>query len=235
MSVHITPNLEISQAFCAFAFSLVNLMCGFMKPRPTIPAGWIWLYWSDPAAYVLYGLVGSQLGDVDTLTAIPSAGPVPTEVPVNAFVQDYFGFDSGFVVRLVRCFLPPGARRMPSCMRGTLAGGAGSWMRGAAQQCGLTCARAACPPNQCRAGACWCWWASSASSAASRCWPSTGSTSRAAERAAVGSAATAVVGSGATARAAAEPLPPLEAGRRCARPPSSGAHHAPARADPQYE
>lgn len=28
MSVHITPNLEISNAFSAFAFALINLMCG---------------------------------------------------------------------------------------------------------------------------------------------------------------------------------------------------------------
>ncbi len=50
MSVHITPNLEISNAFSAFAFALINLMCGFMRPKASIPKGWIWLYYLDPAS-----------------------------------------------------------------------------------------------------------------------------------------------------------------------------------------
>lgn len=53
MSVHITPNLEISNAFSAFAFALINLMCGFMRPKASIPKGWIWLYYLDPASELM--------------------------------------------------------------------------------------------------------------------------------------------------------------------------------------
>lgn len=108
-----------------------------MKPQPSIPAGWIWAYWLDPAAYMVYGLTASQvggdwvgrdackapalpcagstrspltaacrtsrtthppqLGDVTSLTAIPD-GAGTKEVPVNQFVQDYFGFKHDFIV-----------------------------------------------------------------------------------------------------------------------------------------
>ncbi len=45
-----------------------------MKPKPAIPKGWIWLYYMNPASYSLYGLVASQLGDVDSPTVIPGGG-----------------------------------------------------------------------------------------------------------------------------------------------------------------
>jgi ABC-type multidrug transport system permease subunit len=95
MSVHITPNLEISNAFSAFAFSIINLMCGFMKPKQAIPKGWIWLYYLNPASYSLYGMVANQLGDVDTMMQLPP-GSVPAEVPVRVFVESYFGFKHSF-------------------------------------------------------------------------------------------------------------------------------------------
>lgn len=69
-----------------------------MKPKQSIPAGWIWLYWLDPSSYSLYGLVTNQLGDVTTLTQLPE-GSVPPAVPVSQFVESYFGFQRSFMVR----------------------------------------------------------------------------------------------------------------------------------------
>lgn len=28
-----------------------DLFCGFYKPQPIIPKGWIWMYWLDPGAH----------------------------------------------------------------------------------------------------------------------------------------------------------------------------------------
>ncbi|KAL4420059.1 hypothetical protein ABPG77_007498, partial [Micractinium sp. CCAP 211/92] len=82
LCVHVTPNLMLANALAGMLFGLFNLMCGFIKPQPAIPDGWIWMYWADPVSYTLYGLVANQLGD--------------TYVPVNEYVKTYFGFKHSF-------------------------------------------------------------------------------------------------------------------------------------------
>lgn len=42
-NVHITPSLQIANAFTSFAFGVWDLMCGFYSPKPLIPSGWIWV------------------------------------------------------------------------------------------------------------------------------------------------------------------------------------------------
>lgn len=41
--VHLTPNLQLANAAVGFSFTLLNLFCGYLKTKPTIPAGWIWV------------------------------------------------------------------------------------------------------------------------------------------------------------------------------------------------
>lgn len=44
-----SPLAQLAQPLTHFA-SLVPCVAQFMKPKPTIPKGWIWLYWLDPAS-----------------------------------------------------------------------------------------------------------------------------------------------------------------------------------------
>lgn len=45
-AVHLTPNLEASNAMAGFTFALVNVFCGFLRPYPVSPARaekrWVW-------------------------------------------------------------------------------------------------------------------------------------------------------------------------------------------------
>ena len=55
---------------------------------------------ANPVSWSLYGLVTSQLGDVETLVAVPGQG----EVTVATFVRSYFGYRHswlGYVVLML--------------------------------------------------------------------------------------------------------------------------------------
>ena len=49
-----------------------------------VPIWWKWYCWACPVAWTLYVLVVSQFGDITT--------PMDNGVPVNVFVEKYFGF-----------------------------------------------------------------------------------------------------------------------------------------------
>ncbi|KAI3429335.1 hypothetical protein D9Q98_005430 [Chlorella vulgaris] len=91
--VHATPQLEAANALAGTIFALYNLFCGFIKPQPLIPAGWIWFHYFDPVSFSLYGLIASQLGDVTTLTELPSG----KSVFVKDYIETYFGFKHSFM------------------------------------------------------------------------------------------------------------------------------------------
>ncbi|KAI3868278.1 hypothetical protein MKX03_000189, partial [Papaver bracteatum] len=54
-----------------------------------IPIWWRWYYWACPVAWTLYGLAVSQFGDIQTVM-------VDTNVTVEVFMKDYFGFERDF-------------------------------------------------------------------------------------------------------------------------------------------
>ncbi|PRW60703.1 Pleiotropic drug resistance 1 [Chlorella sorokiniana] len=93
-AVHLTPNLEASNAMAGFSFALVNVFCGFLRTYPTMGNGYQWIYWITPTSYPIYGLVASQLGDVDTPTLLPDG---VSSAPVNVFIDDYFGYKHSFI------------------------------------------------------------------------------------------------------------------------------------------
>lgn len=92
MSIHLCPSLQLAQALTSVMFAILQLFCGYLKPQPAIPKGWIWLYWLNPVSYTLYGLVSNQLGDVETLTTLPSG----QQVTVSSYVETFFGFKYKF-------------------------------------------------------------------------------------------------------------------------------------------
>ncbi|KAI5072522.1 hypothetical protein GOP47_0012628 [Adiantum capillus-veneris] len=93
MTVAITPDVYISTIITAGFMSLWNLFSGFMIPRVRIPQWWRWYYWADPLSWSLYGLIGSQLSDVDSDVMDPDAG----RMLVKDYLNSVFGFKHDFL------------------------------------------------------------------------------------------------------------------------------------------
>ena len=62
-----------------------------------LPIWWRWYYWASPVAWTLYGLVASQVGDIDTLLEIPGAG----SVPIKEYLKTSLGFEHDFLPAVV--------------------------------------------------------------------------------------------------------------------------------------
>jgi hypothetical protein len=52
------------------------------------------MYWADPAAWTVYGLVFSQLGDHTELIRVPGQ----PEQPVRVFLEEYLGLQDDYFV-----------------------------------------------------------------------------------------------------------------------------------------
>jgi energy-coupling factor transporter ATP-binding protein EcfA2/ABC-type multidrug transport system permease subunit len=103
MTVAITPNYHIGAIVSAAFYSLWNLFCGFIIPRPKMPIWWRWYYWATPISWTLYGLIASQLGDVETEMETADGN-----VKVARFIKSYFGMRHDFlgIVALVMVCIP---------------------------------------------------------------------------------------------------------------------------------
>ncbi|KAH9674753.1 ABC transporter G family member 34 [Citrus sinensis] len=94
---------QIGAILSGFFLSLWNLFSGFLIPRVQIPIWWRWYYWLSPVAWTLYGLVTSQVGDIEGNVEIPGSTATMT---VKQLLKDSFGFKYDFlpvvaVVKLV--------------------------------------------------------------------------------------------------------------------------------------
>ncbi|CAI5942986.1 unnamed protein product [Closterium sp. NIES-65] len=94
MAVAITPNELLAVVLSGFFVMLWNLMCGFLIPKPEIPVWWSWFYYINPIAWSLYGLITSQLGNVQDLLTIPG---YPVKVTVQQFLDLYLGYQEQWV------------------------------------------------------------------------------------------------------------------------------------------
>jgi len=104
MSIAITPNVQIAQVTSILFYFLWCLFCGFLIPRPAMGGWLVWLYYLDPMAWSLYGVVGSQLGDIDNEFISYADG---TTVTIKEFTRSYFGFKHellGMVVGIMFAF-----------------------------------------------------------------------------------------------------------------------------------
>lgn len=88
-NVHITPAIQLANAFSALFFGVFNLFCGYLKPQPQIGSGWIWAHYADPFTWSLYSLIVGQLGDMDDKLITNQNGMVVT---IPQFLEDYFGY-----------------------------------------------------------------------------------------------------------------------------------------------
>lgn len=62
-----------------------------------IPIWWRWLYWADPAAWTVYGVMFSQLGD---RTEVIHVLGWPDQT-INAFVEEYLGLQDNYFTLII--------------------------------------------------------------------------------------------------------------------------------------
>ncbi|XP_061340257.1 ABC transporter G family member 39-like isoform X2 [Gastrolobium bilobum] len=93
MIVALTPNHQIAAICMSFFLSFWNLFSGFLIPRTQIPVWWRWYYWASPIAWTVYGLVTSQLGDINAELEIPGA----VNMGLKSFLKENLGFDHDFL------------------------------------------------------------------------------------------------------------------------------------------
>ncbi|KAK2076468.1 hypothetical protein QBZ16_000993 [Prototheca wickerhamii] len=89
MSLNLMPEMPLAQLFMSFFFGFWNLMCGFLIPASSIPGWWIWYYYINPITWTLYGLIVSQLGDLNSTYVQDFAGQMVT---VPQFLYDLFKY-----------------------------------------------------------------------------------------------------------------------------------------------
>ncbi|KAG8048146.1 hypothetical protein GUJ93_ZPchr0008g11405, partial [Zizania palustris] len=91
MTVALTPNVEIAAALSFLIFILWNIFSGFIILKEMIPTWWRWMYWADPAAWTVYGLTFSQLGDRTEVIHVPGH----MDVTVREYLEVYIGLHDG--------------------------------------------------------------------------------------------------------------------------------------------
>ncbi|XP_025875711.1 aBC transporter G family member 45 isoform X1 [Oryza sativa Japonica Group] len=92
MTVALTPNIEIAAGLSFLIFIFWNVFSGFIIGRQMIPVWWRWVYWANPAAWTVYGLMFSQLGDRTELIQVPGQ----PEQTVKEFLEGYLGLQDRY-------------------------------------------------------------------------------------------------------------------------------------------
>lgn len=62
-----------------------------------MPIWWRWYYWADPAAWTVYGLMVTQLGDSDDSLKIVGG----INISVKEFLKQYFGAQESYLPLIV--------------------------------------------------------------------------------------------------------------------------------------
>ncbi|GAQ91789.1 pleiotropic drug resistance protein [Klebsormidium nitens] len=103
MVVAATPGLALASIISSFFYSFWNLFAGFLIPLPRIPGWWVWYYYINPISWTLYGLIASQLGDVNDEYILETNGA--KDKTVSEFVRSHLGFKHEYVPVALACLL----------------------------------------------------------------------------------------------------------------------------------
>ncbi|KAK3226769.1 hypothetical protein Dsin_006631 [Dipteronia sinensis] len=68
----------------------------FSVERTEIPVWWRWCYWASPVSWTLYGVLASQVGDIDTPLPMPG-GPTNITITVKEYLKATYGMDRDFL------------------------------------------------------------------------------------------------------------------------------------------
>ncbi|PKA58251.1 ABC transporter G family member 39 [Apostasia shenzhenica] len=101
MVVALTPSYQVAGIVSAFFYTFWNLFCGFIIPKEMMPAGWKWMFWANPVALTIYGLVASQIGDADNMIHVPGE----VSLDVKTFLKQKLGYDHDFLVYIALAHL----------------------------------------------------------------------------------------------------------------------------------
>jgi energy-coupling factor transporter ATP-binding protein EcfA2 len=93
MSVAISPNIQLAAIMSSSVYSVWFIFAGFFIPYASMPVWWSWFYWLNPLSYMLYGIIGSQLGDDQHVVQV-QPGETST---VQELLRNMLGFESWFV------------------------------------------------------------------------------------------------------------------------------------------
>ncbi|CAK9229936.1 unnamed protein product [Sphagnum troendelagicum] len=93
MAVGLTPSQQLAAVISSAFYSIWNLFSGFLIPVTRMPPWWKWYYYISPVAWTIYGLVASQLGDIDT--NITASGY--DKITVKDYLRSYFDFKHSMV------------------------------------------------------------------------------------------------------------------------------------------
>ncbi|KAH7438824.1 hypothetical protein KP509_04G032700 [Ceratopteris richardii] len=88
VAVGLSPSQQLAAVISSAFYSVWNLFSGFLIPFPKMPRWWSWYYYVCPVGWTLHGLVGSQLGNVNTLLMVPG-GQTTT---VAQYIRTTYGF-----------------------------------------------------------------------------------------------------------------------------------------------
>lgn len=94
MIVALTPGVQIAAIAMSFFLSFWNLFAGFMLPRGLIPVWWRWYYWATPVSWTLYGVMASQVGDINTELHLTGGA---SGITVKRYLKETFGMEHSFL------------------------------------------------------------------------------------------------------------------------------------------
>ncbi|KAL3141609.1 hypothetical protein ABBQ32_004850 [Trebouxia sp. C0010 RCD-2024] len=93
IAVALTPNLKIAAVCTSYMVSLFHLFAGFVMTQPSMPGWWVWVTYLNPIFWTVYGLIESQVANLDALVTLTDQ----QQVPVYAAVEMLFGYQRGML------------------------------------------------------------------------------------------------------------------------------------------
>ncbi|KAL0021570.1 hypothetical protein WJX77_010078 [Trebouxia sp. C0004] len=93
IAVALTPNLKIAAVCTSYMVTVFHLFAGFVITQPNMPGWWVWLPYLNPIFWTVYGLIESQVDNLDVLVTLTNQ----QQVPVYEAVEMLFGYHRGML------------------------------------------------------------------------------------------------------------------------------------------
>ncbi|CAM6086642.1 unnamed protein product [Calypogeia fissa] len=94
MTVSLTPTPPLATILAGSISNIWSLFSGFILLHPQFPVWWKWGYWLDPLAYIIYGTLVSQFGDLDDVYTVAQDG---SQMTVKQLLRKSYGYKHSFL------------------------------------------------------------------------------------------------------------------------------------------
>ncbi|EIE26053.1 ATP-binding cassette transporter [Coccomyxa subellipsoidea C-169] len=104
LAVVLSPNLQISSVASTLFYAIWNLFSGFLITLPQMPGWWSWYLWLCPVFWSCWGLITTQLGNVQEPMTLQNG----TVTQVDVYIRDHFAFYyewRGWVILVLLAFV----------------------------------------------------------------------------------------------------------------------------------